>query len=296
MVGFNTTLQPSFPVINTTSTYAATKDYFLNLPNAVGQGDIASMIIAVLLFFVLIFVVNKLTTLLLELLKRTLLLIIVILVMVDFIPRYLAVLQSEGAGFGTILIGVGALLISGTGLFIASRSLFRSAKKHIEDMKFRKEHWGKTDYAQKLKGMDVTNSRIEHEEAHTENVKDMFSKESLKSDKSLITVLIYLIVAQFGVFSSPTLSAPNEKVGIMLFLIFAVGIFFFVKKTYKDQKVGFTYLAATFIVGIVFSFFLGSVWGNASIMELFSLNFFKSDSLIALISGMSVSMFAGSKG
>ncbi|MBN2421777.1 hypothetical protein JXB41_01005 [Candidatus Woesearchaeota archaeon] len=285
----NITSSPVFYNINTTSTIDATRDYFYNLPNALMHGDIASMIIALILFFILIIIINKVTSLILELLRRTVVFIIVVLVLIDFIPRYLQLLSSEGANTGTVLIGIGALVVSGIGLYIASRSLFRSAKKHIED-------WKSSKSIQDAGKRTIKGGASAMESAHTENVGQIFSKDSLKSDKSLITVLIYLLVAEFGVFSSPTLSAPNIKVGVLLFLIFVVGIVLFVKKAYHDAKIGFTYLGATFVVGLFFAFILGFIWGNIPLTKLISLDFFQSDSLIALITGMSVSLFAGSKG
>ena len=57
----------------------------------------------------------------------------------------------------------------------------------------------------------VRQKELEILEAHkqSESIKEGLSKEAIQNEKSLLAVLIYLIVAQFGVFSSPTLSAPN---------------------------------------------------------------------------------------
>ena len=279
--------------INTTTTINTTREYIAAFPESIMRGEVPSIILGLIILFLLILIINEVSKLLLAFLKRTIIFIIVALVIYDFLPKYLQILQTEGASAGTIFMGIGAILFSGAGLFVASRALVRSAKTHIADWKFKKDHYGKLD----LKHEDTwIRHEDEPESAHTENIKQIFSKESLNSDKSLIMVLVYLIVAEFGVFSSPTLSAPNIKTGLMFFGIFLVGIFMFVGKAYKNIKIGYLYLAATFIVGIVFSFILGYVWGNVPLSTLLSLEFFQSDSLIALITGMSVSLFAGSKG
>ena len=80
--------------------------------------------------------------------------------------------------------------------------------------------------------------------------------EAITNEKSLLAVLVYLIVAQFGVFSSPTLSAPNVQVGMMFFMIFIVGIIIFTKSTYKNTKTAMTYFGVTFVVALFLSFSL----------------------------------------
>ena len=70
----------------------------------------------------------------------------------------------------------------------------------------------------------------------------------------------------------------------------------FVKSTYKNLKTALTYFSVTFVVGIVRAFTLGMLWGKNTLPELLSLNFFTSDSLVAMITGMGISLFAGSKG
>ena len=82
----------------------------------------------------------------------------------------------------------------------------------------------------------------------------------------------------------------------MFFIIFLVGIIIFTKSSYKDFKTAATYFGVTFIVGMALSFVLGMLWGTNTLAELFSPLFFTSDSLVAMITGMGVSLFAGSKG
>jgi hypothetical protein len=108
-------------------------------------------------------------------------------------------------------------------------------------------------------------------------------------------MLVYLIVAEFGVFSSPTLSAPNIQVGILFFAIFIVGILIFTKSTYKNIRTAATYFVVIFSVGLILSFVLGILWRKSTAFDLLSLEFFTSDSLVAMITGMGVSLFAGSK-
>ena len=82
----------------------------------------------------------------------------------------------------------------------------------------------------------------------------------------------------------------------MFFVIFIVGIIIFTKSTYKNTKTAFTYFSVTFLVALLLSFALGVLWGKNTFSQLFSPEFFTSDSLVAMITGMGVSLFAGSKG
>ncbi|MBD3204248.1 hypothetical protein GF327_08180 [Candidatus Woesearchaeota archaeon] len=296
---FNNSLNNSF---NSTSTVDYLLDYFYNLPESAASGNISSIIISLILFFILIVLLKGISTILLEIMKRTIILVIVILVLIDFIPRYIEMVYTD-LNIQTVLLGMGSLIIFGFGLYIALRSLFRSTRDNLKNLSFKSPYQGKRAFEiDSVPILSKSSEQVkedhirEHYSKQTSNIKDMFTKHSLKSDKSLVTVLIYLIVAEFGVFSSPTLAAPNIKVGLLMFLIFIIGIILFVRKSYSNLKTGYTYLVSSFVVGIFFAFILGIVWGSIPIEKLLSLDFFASDSLIALISGMSVSLFAGSKG
>jgi hypothetical protein len=59
-------------------------------------------------------------------------------------------------------------------------------------------------------------------------MKDSLSVSTLKSDKSLGAVLAYLVIAQFGVFSSKTMPAPSFQVGIAFFTLFLLAGLIFI--------------------------------------------------------------------
>lgn len=62
-------------------------------------------------------------------------------------------------------------------------------------------------------------------------MKDTLSTSSLKNDRSLGAVLAYLVIAQFGVYSSMTIPAPSFQVGVAFFAIFIIaGLFFFTSR------------------------------------------------------------------
>ena len=265
-------------------------NYFGTLPQQVMQGNAVAIMISLLIFFVLILIINAISAFLLSFMKRTILFLIIILVIYDFFPRYIELVRLQGWQFSTIIIGITATAASIFGFYIASRSFVMSAKSHFLKLA------DKVRQKQDVHGVVLEKERKIEGYRQQENIKEMFSKEALHNEKSLLSVLVYLIVAQFGVFSSPTLSAPNVQVGIIFFSIFIVGIIIFMKSSYKNLQTSVTYFGVTFLVGLLLSFALGILWGKNTLPELLSANFFTSDSLVAMITGMGFSLFAGSKG
>ena len=265
-------------------------NYFGTLPEQVMQGNAVAIMISLLIFFVLILIINAISAFLLSFMKRTVLFLIIILVIYDFFPRYMELVKLQGWQFSTIIIGITATAASIFGFYIASRSFVMSAKSHFLKLA------DKVRQKQDVHGVVLEKERKIEEYRQQENIREMFSKEALHNEKSLLSVLVYLIVAQFGVFSSPTLSAPNVQVGMIFFTIFIIGITIFMKSSYKNLQTAVTYFGVTFLVGLLLSFALGILWGKNTLPELLSANFFTSDSLVAMITGMGFSLFAGSKG
>ena len=124
----------------------------------------------------------------------------------------------------------------------------------------------------------------------------LFSMERLKDYKSIGAVLTYIVIAQFGVFSSKTIAAPTQDVGMGFFLAFMVAAFIFIHQSYNDYKKGIEHFAVALVFGSALSVLLGHYWGNIGFDQLLSTGYFATDSLVALTSSLSVSLFMGSKG
>lgn len=114
--------------------------------------------------------------------------------------------------------------------------------------------------------------------------------------KSLLMVIGSVMVAEFGIFSSPTIGAPNPTIGMAFFGAFLLGVFIFLKATYARQ-----YLKGVFhsIVALVFGFglslLLGHYWAGYEWSKLLSQDYFATTSLVALISGIALSLLVGGK-
>jgi hypothetical protein len=127
-------------------------------------------------------------------------------------------------------------------------------------------------------------------------MKKSLSVSNLKSDKSLGAVLAYLVVAQFGVFSSKTMPAPSFQVGIAFFVLFIIAGLFFIHFTYHNYLTGLRHLGMAIIIGTIIAMVLGYFWGNIPLDQLLSPAFFQTDALVALVTGLALSLFMGGKG
>jgi hypothetical protein len=120
-------------------------------------------------------------------------------------------------------------------------------------------------------------------------------RKQLTTDKSLLAVLSYVIIAEFGIFSSPTLSAPNVIVGFMFLGAFLVGALIFIRTSYHSYKKGIVHLVAASIFGLILSIILGNVWAGIPLDQLISLNYFTTNSLVAFVTGIAVSLLMGTR-
>jgi hypothetical protein len=273
----NTTAHYSDFLINNTNTSSVpvldfARDYFLSLPKLVTNGDLVGIIVSLMLLFVILLLINKLSSILLHIIKKTIIFIITILILIKYVPVIISKIAVEGFTVNNILLGVAGFLFCVFAFSLALIALFKKTKHAILHTDSQADQTSKAE--QKLP----------------------LSFDSITKDKSLHHLLIYLIVAEFGVFSSVTLAAPNVKVGISFLAIFIVASLIFIKQSYKSYKHGLIHLAIAFTIGFTLSLILGVFWGDHQLSELISINYFSSDSLVALITGMAVSLFASSRG
>jgi hypothetical protein len=271
-------------------------------PVAITQLGILVIILAVLLFLAV-----KLFAWILSLLKRFVLFLVVVLSLGAFLIRFEEDLLAEPPDYLLISVGVIGALFAVIALVISILSL--------------KEHWAETRTLRAKEIKEVVKKAVE-EEVHEELEKratadatieitptqvqppQLFTKQALDprnirqslNDRSLLAVLSYIIVAEFGVFSSVTIAAPNSTIGFGLFVAFMLAAFIFIKTTYHSYAVGLRHLATGALFGIVLSIGLGHVWVGTSLETLLSLDYFATNSLVAFITGLAVSLFMGSKG
>ena len=82
----------------------------------------------------------------------------------------------------------------------------------------------------------------------------------------------------------------------MVFVVFMLAAFIFIKTSYHSYVKGVTHLIVAAVVGIALSVLLGHYWASIPLETLLSLDYFRTDALVAFLTGTAVSLFMGSKG
>ena len=267
---------------NTTGLLNFTQTYAQSLPNLVISGDIFSILVASLLFFVAVFLINKVSGFLWYLLRKTMLLFITGLAVYYFGIEFFTRLTTLGITVETIIFGVIGLAVGIFGIYMSIRSWFTGAKESYHNIKTKDEG----------KAKDEKDSGLINE---IKSFKDEFSLQFTKHDNNLLSILVYLIIGQFGIFSSPTIAPPNPSLGLVLFGLFILGAIFFVRQTYKHFNRGLAHLVIALVIGFLLSLLLGYFWASIPIGTLFSYQYFGTNCVVALITGMAVSLIMGKK-
>ena len=264
---------------NSTNMTAASflQSYLYSLPSQALQGDVAAIAISFMLFFLGIFIINKMTEALLAIIKRTILFFITGIAFYYFLKTFMLKLSLVGLTIETIIFGILGLVLGMVGMIISFVWLFQSFKHEKSEQKLH------------------TWEEIEKKPEESRTVFQTIKQDVLFKEKNIFTIIIYLVIAEFGIFSSPTKSAPTPEIGIIFFLMFLTATIFFIKKIYKDFKTGLTQFGIALIVGYILSILLGHFWNNNDLSTLLSLQYFATPSLVALITGMAVSLFMSSR-
>lgn len=280
--------------------FSGVLDYFFStvLPGVL-SGDPASIVIIGIIVIVLLAVVFKISQILYSLIKRFFLFIVIAFSLYFFAVNFQDRIFSDSPDLIIVGIGVLGLLV---GLVAFAISLF---SVHLSFSKFRKsasiivEDLPLPSKEQKQSGPTapiVRPSQLQQPDYLSQQFLTQASfSESVRNDRSLLAVLSYAIIAQFGVFSGVTISAPSLEVGIAFFAAFFVGAFIFIKTSYHSYVRGVTHLVLAAIFGFGLSIILGHFWGTIPFEELLSLNYFTSNALVAFVTGIAISLLMGSK-
>ncbi|MBU5689596.1 MAG: hypothetical protein QXM68_01290 [Candidatus Aenigmatarchaeota archaeon] len=269
-----------------TTTVDFLKIYMYSLPSRAAQGDVAAIALSFILFFIGVFLMNKMTEAILSIIKRTILFFITGIAFLYFFKTFLVRVSVMGLTAENIIFGVFGIILGIAGTSLSFYWLFQSFKKN--EIKEGKILPTKED----LEKESLKETIIPEKQGNTfETIKT----EILFKEKSILAILIYLIIAEFGIFSSPTKTAPNFQIGLTFFLMFIAASVFFISKIYKNFRIGLIHFGIALIFGYILSVFLGYFWNGQSLSELVSLGYFSSQSMVALITGIAVSLFMTSR-
>lgn len=94
-------------------------------------------------------------------------------------------------------------------------------------------------------------------------LEDVLSKVNVlgaSKDQNILTVFVLIMVAEFGVFTSKTIPAPNAQIGMVLFGIFLVAAVVFVKTSYKNYWTGVRHFVFATVFALVLAVVMLAYW------------------------------------
>lgn len=274
------------------------------------QGDVTTIAllgIGIIVCFVLVVLLVELAAWLIGLIKRFFLFLIVAVSTLLFFFSFQDKIFVAEPDLTLVVSGVIGVLFAFVALLISVLSIKREWQKpkeeKISDLKSEMKRLVVERFEGELEGKVTTQARPEITPTQVQS-QGMLTRQALNPknilasfhDRSLLAVLSYMVVAEFGVISGVTISAPNESVGLLFFAMFLIAALLFIKSTYHNYLTGLKHLFVALLIGAALSVILSNVWLNVPLEELLALNYFKTNALVALVTGLAVSLFMGSKG
>ena len=280
--------------------------FFSAIPDELIRGNVFAIVFFLIVLYIAINLIQKFTTLLVFVLKKVFLLIIVVLAFYEFVRVFSLKIATDGITPETIILGAAGAVIGIVAIFIALYVALHSI------IRLKREPDGGSEPSLTAEAGEPVSppprdgdagpppdDRASAEKGSpapslSTKVKKKLSLESLKSDKNIGAVIAYIIIAEFGVFSSKTSAAPTIEAGLIFFVVFLLASVVFIRLTYNDYWRGLRHLVAALVIGCILSLLLGYSWGGIPLDQLLSLSYFTTDALVALITGLALSLFMGS--
>lgn len=280
-------------LLNATTAVGFASAYMQAMPAQIMGGDVGAIVIGLILFYITLIVLNKLSYYLLKVIKYLVVVAIVLSAFYSLVTTFLE--KFAGANPSYMGLGLLGIAVGFIGVVIALYSLYKQATRASSLAKAR--NMKMLAYQKQL--LAEEKARLESEKRRLEAEKAQVKKSSLqnivKKEGVLLSIITYIMIAEFGVFSSVTISAPTPEIGMIMVAMFVVGVVAYVYKTYPHPMVGLKYLAVAFVFAYLLSLLLGYYWVGHTLRELLSKAYFTLDSMVAFITGVALSLFMGSK-
>jgi hypothetical protein len=200
----------------------------------------------------------------------------------EFIRRTQGTMDPAHIALGAVALAVGLVAV-----MIAFYFLFLQARRGpVKEKKKKEEEKEETPAPEPSK--PITMKELLSFQKTVEGVK--------KGRHTLTTMLTYILIAEFGVFSSVTVSAPSVQVGVGLFIAFFVGVSVYIFRTYSKPMESLKMLLVASICGFLLSLVLGVVWDPELTWQIvLSEKYFTEPTLVAFLTGIALSLFMAGK-
>lgn len=265
-------------------------DYLMALPAKVQSGDLFAIMVAFILIYCAAILIKKFSIVVMDSIKKLVIFLIIAVAAYIFLNDFLFRIITEGLTLDNVIFGITGLLCGLFAVGIALYSVIKSLKKAKEEKVLKEE---------KVRPAETRpHEYMAAVAGESEGTPETYLGQLLEhtKDNTIGMVIIYLIIAEFGIFSSKTIAASTSEAGLTFFIIFMVAALIFIKLVYHDYYTGLKHFGVAFVLGFALSLVLGHFWGGIPLDTLLSLNYFGSDALVALITGIALSLFMSSKG
>lgn len=280
--------------VDTTTAIQFAQAYLQSLPGQIMMGDVGAIVIGLILFYIALIVMNKLSFYLLKVIKYIVVVAIVLSAFYSLVMTFIE--KFAGADPTYTIVGLVGLAVGFVGVVVALYALYKQATRTGAIAKARDQKV--LAYQKQL--LEDERGMLEQErknlETEKEKVKQGALQQLVKKQGVLLTIITYIMIAEFGVFSSVTISAPTPEIGMVMVAMFVIGVLAYVYRTYPDPMEGMKLLAIAFVFAFGLSILLGHVWVGHELSALLSTAYFAMDSMVAFITGVALSLFMGSKG
>ena len=308
--------------------------YIQEMPDKIVSGDLFAILIALIVLYCAVFLLVKSAKYLVAFIKKFIIFTIFVLAVYIFVKEFLFKVVTEGftpdvlvvGGFG-LICGIIAVIVALSKVISANRKRKEErAKKEAEkaaaqsQAAYASAAGSTAGYAGGVNGACGEQSGYgqmppnayangcpngyangampqQYPPNYSQNYNYLPPQLAmLAKDNSIGMVIISLAVAEFGVFSSKTIAASTVDTGIAFFILFMIAAFIFIKLTYHNYRTGLWHFGVAFMIGLAMTFLLGYFWAGIPLDTLMSDKFFSSEALVALITGLSLSLFMSGKG
>lgn len=261
---------------------------------SVFSGSLTALIMFAIILLFLFFIFFKTPSSLLSLLKRIFLLLIVVASAYFFLTSLTAKTQAELLEPSTLAVAYLGLVFTLIAFVITAIAMKRQVKP-LEEVQ-----------VPELEEIKLEEAVTKAQKAQSLSMKERYSSmmtdylqpriKNIKNERSLLAILSYVTIAEFGVFSTKTIAAPTIEIGLSFFAIFFIGSIIFIHTSYKSYSQGLIHLLITSVFAFALSLLLGFFWANFTLETLLSINYFLTDSLVACITGIGLALVMGSRG
>jgi len=272
-------------------------------------GDVSTIVmlgIAAIVVFVAVVLLVELAAWLINLVKRLLLFVIVAastgLFLFSFQSRIFA------AEPGTALVAAGAIgtafaIVAFAISFISLKREWQKPKEQkISELKSEMKKLVSEQFESELAGNvqkeampEITAAQARQAAPVSRQAPATAGFFALFHDRGLLAVLSYVVVVEFGVISGIAISMPSIDIGLIFFALFLVAALVFIKSTYYSSLKGIKHFLVALAAGGVLSIALSNVWLSIPLETLLSPQYFQTSALVALVAGIGVSLFVGSR-